>query len=146
MGMQVLSVVTVGNDQDGLSQETALGTETSNFISHFTCPSFAINEVCCSAHGSWKIFPSIAVHLMYHMIFISKLEIHAALSLCSSGVHSAANHLASAMTMFSGLPCSDRTFAAVQMKARHGHMKRVEVEGGRLLRMALSSQPPITLA
>ena len=45
--VQVLSVVTVGNDQDGLSLETALGMETSNFISHFTCPSFAVNEVCC---------------------------------------------------------------------------------------------------
>ncbi len=40
-------MVTVGNDQDGLVLETVLGTETSNFISHFTCPSFAINEVPC---------------------------------------------------------------------------------------------------
>ena len=45
--VQVLSVVTVGSDQDGLSLETALGLETSNFISHFTCPSFAVNEVRC---------------------------------------------------------------------------------------------------
>lgn len=47
--LQVLSVITIGNDQDGLSLETALGLETSNFISHFTCPSFAINEVSHTA-------------------------------------------------------------------------------------------------
>ena len=42
---QVLSVATVGNDQDGLNVETALGQETSSFITHFSCPAFAINEV-----------------------------------------------------------------------------------------------------
>lgn len=57
---QVLSVVTIGNDQDGLTLETALGMETSTFICHFTCPSFAINEVPClfcaeyPSKGCWK--------------------------------------------------------------------------------------------
>ncbi|CAK0784195.1 hypothetical protein CVIRNUC_007399 [Coccomyxa viridis] len=69
---QVLSVATVGNDQDSLNIETALGQEMSSFIAHFSCPAFAINE----------------------------------------------------------------------MKARHGEVKRIEVEGGRLLQMALSSVVP----
>lgn len=32
------------------------------------------------------------------------------------------------------------------MKARHGHMKRVEVEGGRLLQMALSSMFTVSMS
>lgn len=34
----------------------------------------------------------------------------------------------------------------LQMKARHGHMKRVEVEGGRLLQMALSSMLTVSMS
>ena len=41
----MLSVATVGNDQDSLNIETALGQEMSSFIAHFSCPAFAINEV-----------------------------------------------------------------------------------------------------
>lgn len=43
------------------------------------------------------------------------------------------------MTFVIGYCHCDTQLAGVQMKARHGHMKRVEVEGGRLLQMALSS-------
>ena len=35
--------------------------------------------------------------------------------------------------------------ALVQMKARHGDVKRVEVEGGRLLQMALSSKQALSM-
>ena len=109
--MQVLSVVTVGNDQDGLSLETALGMETSNFISHFTCPSFAINEVCC--HASFHDLRSVS---MSDLIVSAKL------------------------------PTFDADACGVQMKARHGLTKKVEVEGARLLRMALSSEHAMACA
>ena len=42
--------------------------------------------------------------------------------------------------MSARLPLFDASACAVQMKARHGHTKKVEVEGARLLRMALSSE------
>lgn len=43
--MQVMSVATVGNDQDGLMIDTVHGPESKKFLAHFTCPSFAVNEV-----------------------------------------------------------------------------------------------------
>jgi len=45
-GMQVLSVATIGNDQDGLLTDTLHGLESKRFLAHYTCPSFAVNEVC----------------------------------------------------------------------------------------------------
>lgn len=45
-GMQVLSVATIGNDQDGLFIDTLHGLESKRFLAHYKCPSFAVNEVC----------------------------------------------------------------------------------------------------
>ncbi|CAL8469255.1 g8796 [Coccomyxa elongata] len=42
---QVMSVATVGNDQDGLITDTVHGPENKRFLAHFTCPSFALNEM-----------------------------------------------------------------------------------------------------
>ena len=88
--MQVLSVVTVGNDQDGLSLETALGLETSNFISHFTCPSFAINEVCLSSRVLCLAEPNTQG--------IHRVGLYEMLSVCSCG-------LGIAVTVWYQLPC-----------------------------------------
>ena len=48
--MQVMSVATVGNDQDGLTSDTVHGPESKRFMAHFTCPSFAVNEVRYPMH------------------------------------------------------------------------------------------------
>ena len=45
-GVQVMSVVTVGNEQDILATDTLHGLESKRFMAHYTCPSFAVNEAC----------------------------------------------------------------------------------------------------
>jgi hypothetical protein len=41
---QVLAVVTVGNDLDGLTTDTLHGPQQKPFIAHYACPSYAVNE------------------------------------------------------------------------------------------------------
>lgn len=58
----------------------------------------------------------------------------------------AASCVVSAMPVYARLPYADEEAWAAQMKARHGHTKKVEVEGARLLRMALSSRHAVLCA
>lgn len=43
--LQVLAVATAGNEMDGLLLDTLHGQEQKTFLAHYTCPSYAINEV-----------------------------------------------------------------------------------------------------
>jgi hypothetical protein len=44
-----MSVVTVGTKDDNLLMDTAHGQEAKRLITHYACPSFAMNEVCRSS-------------------------------------------------------------------------------------------------
>lgn len=41
----MLAVVTVGNELDGLFVDTLHGPQQKSFVAHYTCPSYAANEV-----------------------------------------------------------------------------------------------------
>ena len=43
-------VATVGNEMDGLMVDTLHGQKQKTFIAHYTCPSYAINEVISALH------------------------------------------------------------------------------------------------
>ena len=45
MPPQVLAVATVGNEMDGVMVDTLHGQEQKTFMAHYTCPSYALNEV-----------------------------------------------------------------------------------------------------
>ena len=67
---QVLAVATVGNEMDSAMVDTLHGQEQKTFIAHYTCPSYAINEVSC-LHLTFKdpcrgsLLPSLYPTLRY---------------------------------------------------------------------------------
>lgn len=74
IGVQVMSVATVGNDQDGLNIDTVHGPEMKRFMAHYSCPSFAVNEV---RYQGFSTTPVLSLQCMLCAVLVSQTPLDA---------------------------------------------------------------------